>query len=177
MKKEKEGIAMNRRDFLKASVAAGAVGAAVALEGSGNVLEGAPGAKAESRPADDIAGLSEDVQVWQNAVTPMGWVKHDPKVCVGCNTCVTICHQDVMIPNPKKGGPPIIVWGDECYGCGLCVKNCPLGLEAKAITFYTPLCQITRWKRKSTGEHFRLQMKGLPPPLNKPPVGGYFPHS
>ena len=39
MKKEKKRSTMKRRDFLKASAAAGAAGAAVTLEGASDILE------------------------------------------------------------------------------------------------------------------------------------------
>jgi hypothetical protein len=39
------------------------------------------------------------------------------------------------------------------------------------------MMQRVRWKRKATGEHFRVGMKNPPPPNNMPPVGGWKPRS
>ncbi len=174
MKKKNEGSTMNRRDFLKASMVT--TGAAVALGQSGSILEGT--AAAATQTATGLDSLKDaDVRLFPNMITPNQCVIHNPNVCIGCNTCVQICHQDVMVPNPVKGKPPIVMWPDECFPCGVCVQNCPLGLEAKAITLNQPLCQRARWKRKATGEHFRIGMKNPPPPNNTPPVGGWHSHS
>ena len=175
MKEKKEGLTMNRRDFLKASVVT--TGAAVAVGGSG-ILEGKAAAEVSTQSTADLASLKNaDVRLFPNMITPNQMVTHDPNVCIGCNTCVEVCHQDIMVPNPVKGKPPIVMWPDECYPCGCCVENCPLGLEAKAIKLNMPVCQRVRWKRKATGEHFRIGMKNPPPPNNVPPVGGWFAHS
>jgi NAD-dependent dihydropyrimidine dehydrogenase PreA subunit len=177
--KKKERLSMNRRDFLKASATAGAAGVAVLSEGAYGRSAGM-GPKevvSESTLPKDLNSASQNVNLLQNQIVPTACVVHDPKICVGCNTCVPVCHQDVLVPNPTKGKPPIVVWPDECFQDGLCVLNCPLGLEAKAIRLNTALCQRTRWKRKATGEHFRLGMKGVPPPNMTPPIGGWFPHS
>ncbi|MBQ8973049.1 MAG: 4Fe-4S binding protein [Clostridia bacterium] len=45
--------------------------------------------------------------------------------CVGCNRCVNICQVDIMLPNPEKGKPPVVVYPGECYYCGCCVMVCP----------------------------------------------------
>jgi hypothetical protein len=37
------------------------------------------------------------------------------------------------------------------------------------------MMQRVRWKRKATGEHYRVGMKNPPPPNNRPPVGGWKP--
>ena len=44
-----------------------------------------------------------------NVQTPSMPVIINPDACIGCNKCVEICPIDVFIPNPKKGGPPIIL--------------------------------------------------------------------
>lgn len=49
----------------------------------------------------------------------------DEDRCVGCNRCVNICQVDILIPNPKKGGPPVVLYPGECYYCGSCVMVCP----------------------------------------------------
>ena len=121
--------------------------------------------------------MSEDVRMAANIMTPSMPVIHDPKFCIGCNTCVTVCHQGIMVPNPRKGQPPIVVWPEECFACGVCVWFCPHGLEARAITQNHPINQRVRWKRKATGEHFRIGMDNPPAPNMRPPVGGWKAHS
>ena len=77
----------------------------------------------------------------------------NPAVCDGCNICVEVCQVDVLIPNPEKGKTPIILYPDECWYCGDCITECP---RAGAIRLNHPLMQRVRWKRKNTGEHFRV---------------------
>ena len=96
----------------------------------------------------------------------------DPALCTVCHACVEVCRTDVFVPNPEKGKPPIVLYPDECwYGYG-CVKNCPLWHEG-AIKPNHPMNQRVRWKRKATGEHFRIGMPNPPEPNNRPPVGGW----
>ena len=75
-----------------------------------------------------------------------------PEICNGCNRCVEICPLDVFIPNPEKGKPPIILYPEECWYGGCCVEECP---RSGAIRLNHPLMQRVRWRRKTTGEHFR----------------------
>jgi NAD-dependent dihydropyrimidine dehydrogenase PreA subunit len=98
----------------------------------------------------------------------------DEKICNGCNTCVEACMMDVLAPNPEEGKPPIVLHPDECWFGGCCVKECPLR-DKGAINMKWPMktkIQL-RWKRKETGEHFRLGMLNPPPPNTRPPVGGW----
>ena len=88
-----------------------------------------------------------------NIPTPNRPVIFNSEKCVGCNTCVEICQVDVFVPNPENGRPPIIMYPDECWYCGSCVVDCP---STGAIQFNWPLTQRVRWKRKDTGEHFRV---------------------
>ena len=88
-----------------------------------------------------------------NRNTPSDPVVIDPRACNGCNMCVHICISDLFIPNPEKGEPPIILYPEECWYDGSCVDHCP---EPGAITLNHPLTQRVRWKRKATGEHFRV---------------------
>ena len=87
--------------------------------------------------------------------------------CKGCNICVDVCRSDVMVPNPEKCKPPIVLYPDECWFCGCCVEHCPTG----ANRLEHPLNQRIGWKRKETGEYFRIGMKNPPPPNTRPPVG------
>jgi len=104
-----------------------------------------------------------------NPPTPNRAVIFDPAVCVACNRCVEICRSDVLMPNPARGQPPIVLYPDECWYCGTCVLECP---HPGAIEMLHPLNQSISvlWKRKETGEHFRLGMRDPPPPNQKPPA-------
>ena len=95
----------------------------------------------------------EKVYIIPNAATPGSPVIFNPEICKGCNTCVETCSMDVFLPNPEKGKPPIILHPEECWYCGCCVNECAL---PGAITFNWPLTQKGSWKRKATGERFRI---------------------
>jgi len=103
-----------------------------------------------------------------NPMTPNQAIFIDEKLCTGCNTCVNVCRTDVLLPNPKKGKPPIVMYPDECWFGGCCVSQCPV---PGAIRVEYPLHQRVGWKRKATGEYFRIEMKNSPPPNTRPPVG------
>jgi NADH-quinone oxidoreductase subunit F len=64
--------------------------------------------------------------------------------------------------------PPIVLYSDECWFCGTCVEECPI---KGAIRMEHPLNQKVGWKRKDSGELFRIGMKNPPPSNNRPPVG------
>ncbi|RLF06382.1 MAG: 4Fe-4S ferredoxin [Thermoprotei archaeon] len=98
----------------------------------------------------------------------------DPKVCDGCNKCVEVCTMNVLMPNPEKGKPPIVLYPDECWYGGCCVKECPK-FEEGAIKLNFPLWYRPRWIRKETRESFRIGSPNPPPPNLKPPVGGWKP--
>lgn len=66
----------------------------------------------------------------------------DETKCVGCNRCVNICQVDILIPNPEKGKPPIVVYPGECYYCGSCVMVCK---KDGAITLQHPLMNQARF--------------------------------
>ena len=99
-------------------------------------------------------------------------IERNPDVCIACNRCVEVCPLDVHVPNPEKGKPPLTYYPDECWYCGCCVQECPRMLEG-AIIFKWPLQSILRWKRKETGEHFRVGMANPPEPSMLPPIGGW----
>ena len=104
-----------------------------------------------------------------NPPTPNVPVQFDPGICSGCNVCVEVCRTDVLMPNPEKGKPPIVLYPDECWYCGNCVEDCA---RPGAIWMVHPLNQsiVVHWKRKETGEFFRLGMKDPPPPNTRPPA-------
>jgi len=103
-----------------------------------------------------------------NPPLPNRAVDFDPGLCNGCNLCVGICRSDVLMPNPAKGEPPIVLYPDECWYCGCCVLECR---RPGAITMLHPLNQAVSivWKRRSTGKSYRLGMKNPPPPNLRPP--------
>ena len=92
-----------------------------------------------------IAGID------QPAATDPVIFNHD--ICNGCNKCVNICQSDILIPNPIKGKPPVIIYPGECWYGGDCVSECP---NPGAIELNQPLMQRLRYKRKDTNEHFRM---------------------
>ena len=95
----------------------------------------------------------------------------NPDVCIGCNACVEVCQVDIFAPNPVKGEPPYMLHYDECAHCGACVMHCPVADEG-ALIYEGPVVWKIRWKRKETGEHFRVGMAN-PPPVNlRPPIPG-----
>lgn len=114
--------------------------------------------------------MSEKVYMAPNPPTPNRALSFDPDICNGCNMCVEACRSDVMMPNPQKKKPPIVLYPDECWFCGCCVEECR---QPGAITLFHPMGQavLISWKRKETGEVFRLGMKNPPPPNTKPPSG------
>jgi NAD-dependent dihydropyrimidine dehydrogenase PreA subunit len=93
----------------------------------------------------------KEVYALPNVISPSNPIFYDTKKCNGCNTCVQVCQVDVLIPNPEKGQPPVILHPDECWYCGCCVNDCPQG----AITFNWPLQQRGYWKDKATGKVLR----------------------
>jgi NAD-dependent dihydropyrimidine dehydrogenase PreA subunit len=100
-----------------------------------------------------------------NPITPCQAVHFNEETCNGCNLCVGVCRTDVMAPNPQKGEPPVVLYPDECWFCGCCVDHCP---KPGAIRVEHPLNQRVGWKRKDTGQWFRIGMKNPPPPVTKP---------
>jgi len=93
------------------------------------------------------------VYAFPNWCTPGNPVKFNPDICNGCNICVDVCQVDILIPNPEKGMPPIVLYPEECWYGGCCVAHCP---QPGAIKLNHPLTQRVRWRRKATDEHFRV---------------------
>jgi NAD-dependent dihydropyrimidine dehydrogenase PreA subunit len=108
----------------------------------------------------------------QRVTAPNEPLEFIENACNGCNRCVDFCMMDVLVPNPEPGKHPIVLHPDECWYCGSCVMECPLR-ERGAIKFKWPIKALIRWKRKETGEHFRVGMPNPPPPNLTPPVGGW----
>ena len=113
--------------------------------------------------------MSDKVYMVPNPETPNRSVHFNPEVCTGCNRCVSVCRSDILMPNPTKGKPPILLYPDECWFGGCCVVECP---NQGAIELSHPLNQsvIVTWKRKDTGEDYRLGMINPPPANTRPPA-------
>jgi NAD-dependent dihydropyrimidine dehydrogenase PreA subunit len=114
--------------------------------------------------------MTEKLYLVPNPPTPNRVVEFNAQICTGCNLCVEVCPTDVMMPNPEKGNPPIVVYAEECWYCGGCVEECT---RPGAITMVHPTSQriSVNWKRKDTGDYFRLGMKNPPPPNTRPVSG------
>ena len=112
--------------------------------------------------------MDNEAYMVTNPLTPCQSIVINPDICIGCNQCVEICRCDVLMPNLEKGKVPILLYPDECWFCGCCVEHCP---KQGAIKMEHPLNQRVGWKRKETGELFRIGMKNPPPPNTRPPVG------
>jgi NAD-dependent dihydropyrimidine dehydrogenase PreA subunit len=111
-----------------------------------------------------------ETQTWMvpNVTGPTEAVTIDPDLCVGCNACANICRVQTILPNPKAGQPPLVVYPDECWYCGCCVEACRTG----ALRMNLPINQRIFYKRKDTGEIFRIGGSGSPEKSYfKPPFG------
>jgi NAD-dependent dihydropyrimidine dehydrogenase PreA subunit len=111
--------------------------------------------------------MTDKAYMVPNPVMPCRVIVIDEELCTACNMCVEVCRTDVLVPNLEEGKPPIVLYPDECWFCGCCAADCPV---PGALTVEYPLNQRVGWKRKATGEHFRIGMKNPPPPNTKPPV-------
>lgn len=101
----------------------------------------------------------------QSAVGPVVFIS--PDLCTGCNACVEVCRQHILLPNMEKGKAPIVLNPEECWFEGCCALQCPVPGAIKVIH---PLMQRVGWKRKDTGEYFRIGMKNPPSPNTMPPI-------
>ncbi|MCD8368655.1 MAG: 4Fe-4S binding protein [Clostridiales bacterium] len=93
-----------------------------------------------------------EVYIVPNPTGPTEAVSIDAAVCVGCNACANICRTQTILPNPEPGQPPVVVFPDECWYCGCCVEACRTG----ALEMHLPINQRILFKRKKTGEVFRI---------------------
>ena len=103
-----------------------------------------------------------------NPIAPTQPVIIDPEKCDGCNECYHVCRTQTLMPNPVEGQPPLIIYPDECWYGACCVKACP----KDAIKLNYPINQRLFFKRKKTGEVFRLGGPDSPPQSYfEPPEG------
>jgi NAD-dependent dihydropyrimidine dehydrogenase PreA subunit len=120
----------------------------------------------EHERSDQIDEPNGPTYIVPNPIMPNAAIIIDEEKCIGCNTCTTVCRSDVLMPG-KPGEKPVLVYPDECWFCGCCVEHCPVD---GAIRMEFPMNQRVGWKRKATGEYFRIGMKDPPPPNKKPPL-------
>ena len=66
-------------------------------------------------------------------------------ICDGCNRCVEVCQVDILIPNPEKGNPPLVLYPGECWYGGSCVEVCP---KPGAIRLNSLPKNRVHWKQK-----------------------------
>ncbi len=88
-----------------------------------------------------------------NKTTPGVPVVIDETKCTGCNKCVTICTTDVLVANPEKGKPPIVMYPEECWYAACCVGECPV---PGCLTMRHPLMARVHYKNKESGEIKRV---------------------
>lgn len=100
-----------------------------------------------------------ETYVFTNPTGPTVAVSIDENLCVGCNACANICRMQTIIPNSEPGKPPILAYPDECWYCACCVEVCRTG----ALKMNLPINQRIFYKRKETGEIFRIGDKNCPP--------------
>ena len=111
--------------------------------------------------------MSPNAYFVPNPAMPGRAIVIDPDVCIRCNRCVEVCRSDVMVPSLEKDRSPVVLYPDECWFCGCCIEHCP---APGAIRMEHPMNQQIGWKRKETGEYFRIGMNNPPPANPKPPV-------
>ena len=94
-----------------------------------------------------------------NPIAPCEAISVDITKCTGCNLCTKSCRTQTIMQNPEKGKPPIVIYPDECWFCGCCIEACP----NDALKMRYPTNQRLFFKRKTTGEVFRIDGPDSPP--------------
>ncbi len=100
----------------------------------------------------------DEVYITPNVTGPTEAISIDESKCIGCNHCADICRMQVIMRNPEPGKPPVVVYPDECWYCACCVEECHTG----ALQMRLPINQRTLFKRKETGELYRIGQKDPP---------------
>lgn len=116
--------------------------------------------------------MSSNCYIVPNPTGPTLAVSIHTQRCVGCNSCANVCRTQTILPNPVKGQPPIVAYPDECWYCACCVEACPTG----ALEMHLPINQRIFYKRKESGEIYRIGADDCPPKSYfKPPIGSFGP--
>lgn len=103
-----------------------------------------------------------------NETGPTEVIFIDEERCIGCNACANICRTQTILKNPVAGKAPLLVYPDECWFCACCVEACPTG----ALKMRQPIGRRILFKRKETGEVFRIGQKDAPAKsFFRPPYG------
>lgn len=103
--------------------------------------------------------VRDDVFILPNVTGPTEAVSINEEICIGCNACANICRTQTILPSPEKGKTPVLVYPDECWFCGCCVEVCPTG----ALEMRHPIAKRLLFKKKQTGEVYRIGQKDPPP--------------
>ena len=90
------------------------------------------------RSSEKLVGTLPEIQIPDLIPIPCSAkpLHFDASLCIGCNRCASVCQCDVLLPSPKKGEHPVVMYPGECYYCGACVMVCP---RKGAITLEHPL--------------------------------------
>ncbi len=102
--------------------------------------------------------MMDQAYIYTNPTGPTRAVTINEDICVGCNACVNICRMQTLLPGPQPGSAPVVAYPDECWYCGCCVEVCRTG----ALAMNLPINQRIFFKRKETGEVFRLGSEEAP---------------
>jgi heterodisulfide reductase subunit A len=94
-------------------------------------------AQAQAASAKAMVILSKDNLVAEGSVA---WV--DEEICVGCETCESICPYSAIQVDEEKG--KAVVTEALCKGCGSCASGCPeRAITLKHFTRDQILSQVT----------------------------------
>ena len=115
----------------------------------------------------NLSKFNNEAYIVSNPSSPNQMIIFDPELCDGCNKCIDFCRTDCLHPNPEPGKPPILLYPDECWYGGCCAGAC----DKNACRMDLPVALRMVWKRKETGEIFRVGGKNDLPPNTKPACG------
>ena len=114
--------------------------------------------------------MKQSCYIVPNPTGPTLAVSIHTQRCIGCNSCANVCRTQTLLPNPVRRQPPVVAYPDECWYCACCVEACPTG----ALEMHLPINQRIFFKRKESGEIFRIGADDCPPKSYfKPPIGSF----